>query len=152
MQLQQLGEQLDAKDKEVRAQTLAAKQAQRSLEETRSAAAKTAADVNARVAEAVAAAEARQKLATDAGLHLMLCIIRDPGSQQVKQRVLAVPESKVGSSGCQVSKYQILKHGYLCEPQQCCQHYGHPAADLAAAVRASTVGQLLLFDKVSMGT
>jgi hypothetical protein len=98
VQIQQLKEQLDAKDKEVRAQALAAKQAQRSLEDIKAAAAKTAADVNARVAEAVAAAEARHKLATDAGLHLMLCIIRDPGSQQqqVKQRVMAVPESKVG--------------------------------------------------------
>jgi hypothetical protein len=99
LQIQQLREQLDVKDKEVRTQALAAKQAQRSLEETKAAAAKTAADVNARVAEAVAAAEVRQKLAADAGLHLMLCIIRDPGSQQqqVKQRVVAAPESKVGS-------------------------------------------------------
>jgi chromosome segregation ATPase len=79
-QLEQLQQQLDAKEKEARASALAAKQAQRKLEEVKGSAAKAVAGVNARVAEAVAAEAARHKQVEDARVHLMLCIIHDPDS------------------------------------------------------------------------
>jgi hypothetical protein len=79
-QLEQLHLQLEAKDKEARASALAAKQAQRKLEEVKGSAAKAVAGVNARVAEAVAAEAARHKQMEDARVHLMLCVIHDPDS------------------------------------------------------------------------
>lgn len=78
VQVQELQEQLESKDKEARAHALAAKQAQRKLEEVKSAAAKAVAGVNARVADAVAAVEARCKQAEDARVHLMLCVLHEP--------------------------------------------------------------------------
>jgi hypothetical protein len=104
-QLEQLQQQLDAKDKEARANALAAKQAQRKLEEVKSSAAKAVAGVNARVAEAVAAEAARQQQMEDARVHLMLCILRDPGSSS----------SKNGADGKQQQQQvRACTQGYCC--------------------------------------
>lgn len=107
-QVQELQQQLDSKDKEARAHALAAKQAQRKMEEAKATAAKAVAGVNARVAEAVASVEALHKQAEDARVHLMLCIIREPGSsrqQQSRQQQQELQEQQVrcratGTAAC----------------------------------------------------
>lgn len=104
--MHELQEQLEAKDKEVRGHTLAAQQAQRKLEKIRAAAQKAVAGVDARVAEAAAAAEAQCKQLEEARVHLMLCIVREPaagGKQQQqphsRQQALSVQGSEVGGRG-----------------------------------------------------
>lgn len=105
VQVQELQEQLEAKDKEVRAHTLAAQQAQRKLDKIKASAHKAVAGVEARVAEAAAAAEARCRAMEDARVHLMLCIIKEPqaaggtGRQQqsCRQQQLSLPGSEVGA-------------------------------------------------------
>lgn len=78
LQIQELQGQLETKEKEARGHALTAKLAQRKLEEVKASAAKAVAGVHARVAEAVAAAEARHKQQDEARVHLMLCVIREP--------------------------------------------------------------------------
>jgi hypothetical protein len=106
-QVHELQEQLESKDKEVRSQTLAAQQAQRKLEKFKAAAHKAVAGVDARLAEAAAAAEARCKQLEAARVHLMLCIIKEHPvggrqQQQSRQQVLSVPGSEVGVGGVTV--------------------------------------------------
>lgn len=76
-QVDELQRQVEQKDKDARTNALAAKQAQRKLEEKKGSAAKAVAGVQAKVAEAVAAEAAKHKQLEDARVHLMLCIIRD---------------------------------------------------------------------------
>lgn len=99
-QIQELQQQLDAKDKEARASTLAAKKAERRLHEVKVTAAEAVSGVNAAVAKAVAAEQARQKQIEDASVHLMLCIIKEPicsgtGRQQHRQQ-----QQQVGPGWC----------------------------------------------------
>jgi hypothetical protein len=102
-QIQELQEQLEAKEKEARGHALTAKLAQRKLEETKATAAKAVAGINARVAEAVAAVEARHKTQADARVHLMLCIIKEPveaaRQAQGKQQPAPQPEVSMCLSG-----------------------------------------------------
>lgn len=105
VQIQELQEQLEAKEKEARGNALTAKLAQRKLEEVKASAAKAVAGVNTRVAEAVAAVEARHKQQEAARVHLMLCVIREHVVETKqpldKPQVQAVHDPEVGS----VSQY-----------------------------------------------
>lgn len=94
LQIQELQEQLEAREKEARGHTLTARLAQRKLEEAKASAAKAVAGVNARVTEAVAAVEARHKTQEDARVHLMLCIIREPveAARQAQGKPQPVPQ------------------------------------------------------------
>lgn len=77
-QITELQQQLDAKDKESRANVLAAKKAERRLQDVKSSAAVAVAGVADAVAKAVAEEKERHKRAVDASVHLMLCVLKEP--------------------------------------------------------------------------
>jgi len=81
-QISQLQQHCEDRDREARANALAAKQAQRKLEDVKGGAAKAAAGVHAKgltKAAAVAAEAANlSRHVDDPQVHLMLCIIHDP--------------------------------------------------------------------------
>jgi hypothetical protein len=92
VQIQELQEQLESKEKEARSNALTAKLARRKLEEVKASAAKAVAGVNARVAEAVAAVEARYQQQEAARVHLMLCVLREPVVETKQQ--LSEPQAQ----------------------------------------------------------
>jgi hypothetical protein len=76
-QLAVLESRLAERDRDARGQALAARTAQKRLEDARSAAARAIAASDARVAAAVSDAELRHKALQDAQVHLMLCVLHD---------------------------------------------------------------------------
>jgi hypothetical protein len=111
VQIQELQEQLETKEKEARSNALTAKLTRRKLEEVKASAAKAVAGVNARVAEAVAVVEARHKQQEAARVHLMLCVIREPvvetKQQLTKPQVEAVQGPKVGSYSMELGMVKV---------------------------------------------
>jgi hypothetical protein len=85
IQVLKLQQQLEEKDREVRAAVLTAKQATKKAEEATAAAKKQAAATNKAVQEAVAATLAQHKAEVDKQVHLMLCVIKDPAPASSKQ-------------------------------------------------------------------
>lgn len=103
------------REKEARGHALTAKLAQRKLEEAKASAAKAVAGVNTRVAEAVAAAEARHKAQEDARVHLMLCIIREPVEAARQAQGKPQPASQPEASCSQAAAAaQLARHLMSC--------------------------------------
>lgn len=98
-QVLKLQQQLEEKDREVRAAVLTAKQATKKAEEATAAAKKQAATTNKAVQDAVAATLAKHKAEVDKKVHLMLCIIKDPAPASSKQPQVS-SSGELGASSC----------------------------------------------------